>query len=166
MRGTLDHVYLAIENLEPYEPVINSLGFTLLDMDIKFNQRAFSTALLDFSEVSVDSWMSQKLTNQTAEVTKQLSLPSWFDGPAHQLIISNKRIDLTPLEYNTLLLLITHQGIAISRTELLEKVWNIHYDSASNVVDTVVLALRRKLADKADFIQSVRGIGYRFQLPG
>ena len=66
------------------------------------------------------------------------------------------------LEYGTLTLLITNQGVAISRKELLEKVWDIHYEGASNVIDTVILTLRKKLRDKAILIQSVRGIGYRF----
>jgi DNA-binding response OmpR family regulator len=59
-------------------------------------------------------------------------------------------------------MLIIHQGAAVSRKELLEKVWEIYYNNASNVVDTMILALRKKLADKAILIQSVRGIGYRF----
>ena len=92
----------------------------------------------------------------------ELSLPAWFDKSARQLLIADKRIDLTPLEYSTLTLLITHQGDAVSRKELLEKVWRIRYDSASNVVDTIILALRKKLGGKAIYIQSVRGIGYRF----
>ncbi len=110
---------------------------------------------------------SPQLLNQyrkSADIMRcaELPLPIWFDKSARQILIEGKRIDLTPLEYNTLTLLITHQGNAVTRKELLEKVWRVHYDSASNVVDTLILALRKKLADKAIHVQSVRGIGYRF----
>jgi two-component system OmpR family response regulator len=55
----------------------------------------------------------------------------------------------------------------VRRTDLLEKVWDLHFDPESNVVDVHVGNLRRKLRDAAgmDMIQTVRGVGFRFQEP-
>mgnify|MGYP001457168688 CR=1 FL=1 len=162
MRPNLRRVYLTVERLTPYAMVAKSLGFTVLDFEISFNRRPFSTAMLDFGEDSVDGWIAKTLVNEINEMAERMPPLSWFDKPARQLVFANEHVDLTPLEYGTLTLLISNQGVAISRKELLEKVWEIHYEGASNVVDTVILALRKKLRDKAVLIQSVRGIGYRF----
>lgn len=162
MRPDLRRVYLTVECLTPYAMVATSLGFSVLDIEISFNDRSFSTAMLDFGEGSVDGWIAKTLVNEINEVAENMPALNWFDKPARQLVFKGERVDLTPLEYDTLVLLITNQGIAISRKELLEKVWDIHYEGASNVIDTVILTLRKKLRDKAILIQSVRGIGYRF----
>jgi len=162
MRPHLRRVYLTVECLAPYAMVAKSLGFTVLDLEISFNSRPFSTAMLDFGEDSVDGWIAKTLVNEINEVAERMPPLTWFDKSARQLVFNNERVDLTPLEYETLALLIANQGIAISRKELLEKVWDIHYEGASNVIDTVILTLRKKLRDKAILIQSVRSIGYRF----
>ncbi|WP_372883133.1 winged helix-turn-helix domain-containing protein [Psychromonas sp.] len=162
MRPNLRRVYLTLENLAPYAMAAKSLGFTVIDIESSFNRRPFSTAMLDFGEDSVDGWIAKTLVNEINEVAERMPPLKWFDKPARQLVFKNEHVDLTPLEYGTLTLLINNQGVAISRKELLEKVWDIHYEGASNVVDTVILTLRKKLRDKASLIQSVRGIGYRF----
>ena len=57
-----------------------------------------------------------------------------------------------------------HPGQVLSRSQLLRLVWNIDFDPGSNVVDVYVAALRRKIG--AGFIETVRGLGYRFTVPG
>lgn len=162
MRPKLRRVYLTLESLTPYAMAAKSLGFTVLDIAINFNDRVFSTAMLDFGEDSVDGWIASTLVNEINALATKTPPPIWFDKAARQLVFSDQRVDLTPLEYATLALLISNQGVVLSRKELLEQIWQIHYQGASNVVDTVILSLRKKLRDKAMLIQSVRGIGYRY----
>lgn len=162
MRPNLNHVYMTIENVMPFASVAKDLGFVMLQDQIMFNTRAFTTAFLDFGEGSIDGWMSRTLMHEIELEGEKISLPPWFDKNAHQLVFAQNRTDLTPLEYGVLATLIANEGIAISRTELLEKVWDIHYDGASNVVDTVVMSLRKKMFDKASLVQAVRGVGYRY----
>ncbi len=162
MRPNLHCVYMTVEDVMPFASVAKDLGFVMLPNQIIFNQRSFTTALLDFGEGSVDEWMSKTLMREIEIAGEKASLPHWFDKHAHQLVFEQNRTDLTPLEYGVLSVLIANEGIAISRTELLEKVWDIHYDGASNVVDTVVVSLRKKMFDKASFVQTVRGVGYRY----
>ncbi|TCW75501.1 DNA-binding response regulator [Burkholderia sp. SRS-46] len=73
-----------------------------------------------------------------------------------------QRIDLTPKEFALLALLLRRRGEALSRTQLAEQVWDMNFDSDTNVVDVAVRRLRAKI--DADFtpklIHTVRGVGY------
>jgi hypothetical protein len=162
MRPNLHHVYMTVEDVEPFASVAKDLGFIVLAEQIILNERRFTTAFLDFGEASIDGWMSRTLMHEIESDGKKSSLPKWFDKDAHQVTLDQKRIDLTPLEYGVLSTLITNEGVVISRTELLDEVWDIHYDGASNVVDTVMVNIRKKLGTKAVLIQAVRGVGYRY----
>ena len=73
-------------------------------------------------------------------------------------------IPLSPKEFELLLYFATHPGVPIGRMELLEKVWNLHFDPQTNVVDVHVGRLRRKLDSVCDepFIHTERGAGYLF----
>jgi DNA-binding response OmpR family regulator len=75
------------------------------------------------------------------------------------------RIDLQPRECALLEMLIENEGRTLTKTFLLEKVWNIRFDPGTNVVDSMVCRVRRKLDSpgKPSFIQTVRGKGYVFR---
>ncbi len=72
-------------------------------------------------------------------------------------------IPLTPREFSLLDYLLRHPDRVCTREDLLEHVWDAHYDGVSNVVDVHIANLRRKLelADQPDPIETVRGVGYR-----
>jgi two-component system OmpR family response regulator len=72
-------------------------------------------------------------------------------------------IALQPLEYRILEELMRNAGKVVTRTMLLERVWNYHFDPQTNIVDTHISRLRAKLNDgaKPDAIETVRGAGYR-----
>ncbi len=73
-------------------------------------------------------------------------------------------IVLQPREYRILEELMREGGKVVTRTMLLERVWNYHFDPQTNIVDTHISRLRSKLNDggKADLIETIRGVGYRF----
>lgn len=77
-------------------------------------------------------------------------------------------IKLTDREYKLLLVLMESPGEALSRSELLERVWSIHFDPHTRVVDVHIANLRRKLeaAGGGRVVESVRGVGYRLVWPG
>lgn len=56
-----------------------------------------------------------------------------------------------------------HEGRAVSRADLIENVWGYSYEGGSNVVDTIVRSLRKKLGGQARTLETVRGVGYRFR---
>ena len=71
-------------------------------------------------------------------------------------------IQLTPKEYQVLEMLMRHAGQVVTRTELIERVWEMHFDSTSNIVDVVIKMLRDKVDRNFEpkLIQTVRGVGY------
>jgi len=89
--------------------------------------------------------------------------PVALDRLKHQARVNGKRLDLTPKEFQLLEHFMLHPEEVLRRTELLEKVWDMHFDPESNVVDVHVGNLRRKLKAAAgvEVIQTVRGVGFR-----
>ena len=75
---------------------------------------------------------------------------------------AGKRIDLTPKEFALLHLLMRHEGEAQSRTLIAEQVWDMNFDSDTNVVDVAIRRLRAKVDDPfpAKLIHTIRGVGY------
>ncbi len=72
-------------------------------------------------------------------------------------------IDLAPREFSLLEYLMRSPGRVLTRTQIVEHVWNYHFDSDTNIVDVYIQRLRRKVDDQFDekLIQTVRGVGYR-----
>ena len=75
--------------------------------------------------------------------------------------VDSNEIDLTQTEYRLLLLLMQHSGEVLSRTRLLEEVWEAHPQMQTRTVDVHVQRLRAKLGTAGDMIETVRGSGYR-----
>jgi two-component system, OmpR family, copper resistance phosphate regulon response regulator CusR len=75
---------------------------------------------------------------------------------------AGQRLDLTPKEFSLLTLLLRRQGQVLSRTELAEQVWDMNFDSETNVVEVAVRRLRGKLDKPFDveLLHTVRGMGY------
>jgi len=90
--------------------------------------------------------------------------PVELDRLKHRVRVDGHAIDLTPKEFQLLEHFLLRPGEVMRRTELLEKVWDLHFDPESNVVDVHVGNLRRKLyrAAGTELIETVRGVGFRF----
>jgi DNA-binding response OmpR family regulator len=85
-----------------------------------------------------------------------------LDSNARAVRIGDKLTDLTPREYELLLMLARHPGRTFTRDYLLERIWGAEYDGSDRVVDTTVVRLRRKLGVEGERVISVWGVGYRF----
>lgn len=94
--------------------------------------------------------------------------PLQLDRLRHQVHANGSPLDLTPREFSLLEHFLLHPEEVIRRTELLEKVWDMHFDPGSNVVDVHVGNLRRKLRDAGydGYLQTVRGVGFCLKRPG
>jgi two-component system, OmpR family, response regulator len=86
-----------------------------------------------------------------------------LDRVNHEVRVSNQQLRLTPKEYRLLEYFVLNEGKVVSRTELLEKVWEMNFDPQSNIVDVHVARLRRKLSrfPAAPQLETVRGFGFR-----
>lgn len=85
-----------------------------------------------------------------------------LDLPRHHAARGGQRLDLTPKEFALLSLLVRRRGEVLSRTLISELVWEMHFDSDTNVVDVAVRRLRAKVDDPfpVKLIRTVRGVGY------
>lgn len=88
--------------------------------------------------------------------------PLAMDRLRHEVKVNEERLDLTAREFQLLEYMLLHPEEVVRRTTLLEKVWDMHFDPGSNVVDVHVGNLQRKLTAAAgeQLIQTVRGVGF------
>ena len=82
---------------------------------------------------------------------------------SHEVKVNGKEITLSPKEYELLIYLVTNEGIALSRDNILGNVGGLDYYGDIRTVDTNVKRLREKLLDKSNLIVTVRGSGYKFE---
>ncbi|MBC8061939.1 MAG: response regulator transcription factor [Clostridiaceae bacterium] len=90
-----------------------------------------------------------------------------IDFLKHEVIKANERVELTLKEFELLEILIRYRGRVITRNFLLDKVWGYDYLGENRTVDVHIRHLRQKLQEddkNPEFIETVRGIGYRFNL--
>jgi two-component system copper resistance phosphate regulon response regulator CusR len=85
-----------------------------------------------------------------------------LDLPRHRAVRAGRRLDLTPKEFALLALLARRTGEVLTRTLIAEQVWEMNFDSDTNVVDVAVRRLRAKADDPfaRKLIHTVRGVGY------
>lgn len=85
------------------------------------------------------------------------------DFLGHSVFIKNEQIMLTPKEYDLLVYFINNKGIALSREQLLNNVWNYDYLGNDRTIDTHIKMLRNSLGEYRDLITTVRRMGYKFE---
>lgn len=86
-----------------------------------------------------------------------------LNSDERQMTIKNENINLTQKEYEVLSYFINHQKLVLSREQILDRIWGYDYDGDIRVVDTTIKRLRKKMGEKGECIQTVRGMGYKFQ---
>ena len=84
---------------------------------------------------------------------------------AHEVTIDGKPIELSFKEFELLTYFVTNQGVALSRERILNNVWNYDYFGDARTIDTHVKKLRSKLGDKGEYIKTIWGMGYKFEVP-
>ncbi len=89
-----------------------------------------------------------------------------IDYSARRVFISDDVVQLSPKEYDLLEFLTRNKGKALSREQILNEVWGYDYYGDLRTVDTHIKRLRNKLGENRNFIKTVRGIGYRFEVIG
>ena len=87
-----------------------------------------------------------------------------IDKAAHQVKIDGGEIDLSFKEFELLTYFVENQGIALSREKILNNVWNYDYFGDARTIDTHVKKLRSKLGEKGNYIKTIWGMGYKFEV--
>ena len=159
LRPGLRRVYTTVHDLAAYAPVVLKLHFRPLEgHEVELDGVVYHSAVLDFGPSTVDGWLADL-------VAEELGLEDdiTVDAEAGELRIHGREIPLTRLEVGVIDHLHRREGQVVSRGSLLQEVWGFDYEGGSNIVDSVVRSLRKKLGDDASCIETVRGFGYRFR---
>lgn len=87
-----------------------------------------------------------------------------INTPSRKIEVNNEEINLSPKEYDVLMFFIDNSGVALTREQIITRVWGYDYYGDDRTVDTTVKRLRKKLKSEGDRIQTIRGVGYRFEV--
>lgn len=140
LRPSLRRVYAAAVDLTDADPSCSLvMGYLPLEGHP-------DSVCVDFGPASVDGWLEELGARELRVRADDLQVEG-----------------LTRLEAGVLSYLRAREGRPVERASLLRDVWGYDWDGGSNVVDVVVSALRRKLGDRADTLETVRGVGYRLR---
>lgn len=133
--------------------------------------------LLGF-ELGVDEYISKPfspkiLVARVEAILRRLNKPEdsvleiggiLVNQSAHEVKIDDISIDLSVKEFELLTYFITNRGVALSREKILNNVWNYDYFGDARTIDTHVKKLRNKLGDKGNYIKTIWGMGYKFEV--
>ena len=110
----------------------------------------------------VDALIRRSYSIDSSEVTDVGGII--IDKAAHIVKIDGHEIDLSFKEFELLTYFVDNKGLALSREKILNNVWNYDYFGDARTIDTHVKKLRKKLGDKGDYIKTIWGMGYKFEI--
>ena len=87
-----------------------------------------------------------------------------IDPEGRTVTVDDKQIEMSLREYELLKYLVDNQGIALSRDKILNNVWNYDYYGDSRTIDSHIKKIRHKLGKKGKYIETIRGVGYKFEV--
>ena len=87
-----------------------------------------------------------------------------IDKEGRTVKVDGKPIELSLREYELLTYLVDNENIALSRDKILNNVWNYDYYGDSRTIDSHIKKIRHKLGKKGKYIQTMRGVGYKFEV--
>lgn len=164
MRPRLRYLYTCGTDPAEFEWAV-SLGFEHRpELVAELDGRTTHSWRLDMGPRSVDGWLARLAADGIGVDTDGPA--GVFDRDRREIALPDgERRHLTPLEYAVMEALCRRDGRIATRADLLAEVWGFDSDATSNVVDTVVAGLRRKLGPRRDLVETVRGAGYRYSAP-
>lgn len=107
----------------------------------------------------VKAHLKRTTTNEEVYTYKNLKV----DYKGRKVTINSEEVNLTPKEYELLTYFIKNKGIALSREQLLNSVWDYDYYGDDRTVDTHIKMLRKSLGDYRDLIKTIREVGYKYE---
>ena len=143
-------------------------------LDIFFKDKSISLIICDVMMPKINGFSPKILVARveailrrsnnlsTGEVLKAGGIE--LDIAAHEVRIDGKEITLSFKEFELLNYFVVNQGVALSREKILNNVWNYDYFGDARTIDTHVKKLRSKLGEKGEYIKTIWGMGYKFEV--
>jgi two-component system OmpR family response regulator len=116
-----------------------------------------------FSFKELIARINARIRNNYPELNDVIHIGNFsIDDGAHEIIYCGQVLDLPPTQYNLLRFLLINNGMALSKSLILEKVWGYDFNGEENIVEVYIRYLRDKLKDNEhNIIKTVRGVGYK-----
>jgi two-component system, OmpR family, phosphate regulon response regulator PhoB len=155
----------ADQNLRDMRIVMLTAKGEEIDRVLGFELGADDYVVKPFSVRELGLRISALLRRGQADTTEAPSFSFGIlevDREAHRIWVNHEEVTLTALEFKLLIQLHDRRNRVQTRTALLNDVWDIDADITTRTVDTHVKRLREKLGAAGDYIETVRGVGYRF----
>jgi two-component system OmpR family response regulator len=107
--------------------------------------------------------INARIRNSFPQLTDKIRVGNFYiDDGAHEISFTDKLLELSPTEYNLLKYLLINNGLALSKSTIIENVWGFDFNGELNIVEVYIRYLRDKIGDKKhDIICTVRGVGYK-----
>ncbi|MDP4178806.1 MAG: response regulator transcription factor [Bacillota bacterium] len=107
--------------------------------------------------------INARLRNIMTDLNQISSIGNFsIDDGAHEILYNNTLLELSPTEYNLLKYLLQNDGLVLSKSKILEKVWGYDFNGEENIVEVYIRYLRDKIGDTThSIIRTVRGVGYK-----
>lgn len=165
LRPNLRRIYAYLRQVAALDPFTQQAGFEFVpDIDVEVDGVMHPGLMLDFGPRSVDGWLS-RLVASALGMPVEAEASVRIDEAARELLVDGQRVALSAREFELLAYLMQREGQAVKRGDLLDDIWGTRYEGGSNVIDALVLGLRKKLGARAGAIETVVRFGYRFRQP-
>jgi two-component system OmpR family response regulator len=119
-----------------------------------------------FSELLARVQALIRRATQAPETTRLVAGDVTLDLVSREVACAGKAVELQPREFSLLAFMLRHAGRPVTKTQILEHVWDYSFDPQTNVVDVVMSRLRAKIDPDHKRIETVRGVGYTFRPVG
>ena len=104
-----------------------------------------------------------KRVAETENTSKEID-GIYIDAEGRTVYVDGKQVEMSLREYELFKYLVDNKGIALSRDKILNNVWNYDYYGDSRTIDSHIKKIRHKIGKKGKYIQTIRGIGYKFEV--
>lgn len=133
------------------------------DRVLGLNLGADDYMIKPFSFKELLARINARLRNISPQSMSKIDIGNFtIDDGAHEISFNSEVLNLSPTEYNLLKYLLTNNGLVLSKSIILEKVWGYDFNGEENIVEVYIRYLRDKLNDKNhNIIRTVRGVGYK-----
>jgi len=167
VKASKDRVQATITN---FEKNVDNAKYTLLKKDLTAAKKSLKKMQVTIDEAQITGqkdegyheWLNDQV-NKYDEYDKSIvDIDLKIDIESHEVFVDSVQIDLTALEFKLLNQLVETRGRVQSRDQLLQDVWGYSAEVTTRTVDTHIKRLRNKLGSMGKYVQTIRGVGYKF----